>query len=117
MPFGSLHEHLKSRARLLGFPSEPYASLTTLWIGIERGFNGFQLDARSFAKKVNCPVLMEWGDRDSYVTRVEIESVFNHLSSKNKKLVIYPGADHESFLEKDPLTWEREVQAFLKSVQ
>lgn len=117
VPFGSLHQHLKARARMLGFPSEPFASLTTFWIGIEKGYNGFQNDVSSYAKKVNCPVLIEWGEKDPLVTKEEEESIFKNLSSKNKRLVIYPGADHGSFLEKDSISWEREIQAFLKSVQ
>lgn len=116
-PFGSLHQHFKARARTIGFPSEPFAGLTTLWIGIEKGYNGFKHDIRLYAKKVNCPVLVEGGERDPFVTGDETESVFKSLSSKNKKLVIYPDADHGGFLEKDPFTWEKEMQAFLKSVQ
>ena len=115
-PFGSLHEHFKGRARMLGFPSEPFASLTTFWIGIEKGYNGFQHDAGVYAKKVNCPVLLQWGTKDPIVTRAEIESIFENLSSKKKKLVIYSDADHGSFLERDPFNWEREIQAFLKEV-
>lgn len=115
--FGSLHQHFKARTRLLGFPSEPFASLTTFWVGVEKGFNGFNLDIRSYAKEATCPVLMEWGERDPLVTRGETESVFNNLASKNKKLVVYPNAGHDSFLERDQTTWEKEIQAFLKSVQ
>ena len=32
MPFGSLQDHLKARARVLGFPPQPFAFLVTLWI-------------------------------------------------------------------------------------
>ena len=117
MPFANLHEHFKKRASILGFPSEPFASLITFWIGIEKGYNPFRHDIRTYAEKVNCPVLVEWGDKDRYVSREEAETIFDKLSSKNKRLVIYPGVDHESFLQKDPFDWEREVQAFLKSVQ
>lgn len=117
VPFGSLHQHLKARARMLGFPSEPFASLTTFWIGIERGYNGFQFDISSYSKKIDCPVLLEWGAKDPLVTKEEIDSIYKNLSSKNKKLVIYPDADHGAFFEKDPFTWEKELQAFLKTVQ
>jgi alpha-beta hydrolase superfamily lysophospholipase len=117
VPFGSLHQHFKGRIRLLGFPAEPFASLITLWIGIERGFNGFQHDVRTYAKKVNCPVLVEWGEQDPYVTRNEAETVFRNLSSKNKKLVVYPDAGHGAFFQMDPAAWEKQIQAFLKSVQ
>lgn len=59
--------------------------------------------------------MIEWGEKDPFVTREEAENIFKSLSSKKKKLIIYPDAGHGAFLEKDPLTWEKEMQAFLKS--
>jgi uncharacterized protein len=117
VPFKSLHQHFKARAKTLGFPSEPFALLTTFWIGIEKGYNGFQHDVSSYAKKVNCPVLIQWGGKDELVTRKEIESIFNNLASKNKKLVIYPEGGHGAFLNRDAVTWEKEMQSFLKTLQ
>lgn len=116
-PFGSLQEHFKGRARTLGFPSEPFASLVTFWVGVEKGYNGFTHDVRSYAKKVHCPALVEWGTRDPIVTKDEAEEIFENLSSKNKHLAVYPEAGHCAFLETNSLTWEQEMQAFLKSVQ
>lgn len=113
MPFGTLHNHLKARARVLGFPSEPFGTLVTMWIGLERGYNGFHHDIASYAKKVSCPVMVEWGEKDRYVTRDEVEHVYASLASRNKKMVTYPDADHESFLHVDPNTWQREVRSFL----
>ena len=117
MPFGDLHHHFKARAKIAGFPAEPFAVLTTFWVGVERGFNAFSYNIPAYAKKLSCPVLQQWGDKDQYVSKEETESVFSNLGSKNKKLVIYPNVDHDSFLNTDPATWQKEVQAFLKSVQ
>jgi alpha-beta hydrolase superfamily lysophospholipase len=117
MPFADLHHHFKSRAKVLGFPSEPFATLTTFWIGVERGYNAFTYRIPSYAKKVTCPILVEWGDKDQYVSREETESIFSNLGSKNKKLVVYPNIGHDSFLQMDQATWEKEIQAFLKSVE
>jgi uncharacterized protein len=116
VPFKNLHYHFKARARILGFPSEPFAALTTLWIGIEKGYNGFQLDISAYAKKVNCPVLMEWGEKDQLVIKKEIESIFNNLRTKNKRLVVYPEGGHGAFLAEDPISWKKEMQAFLKTI-
>ncbi|MFL5789150.1 MAG: alpha/beta hydrolase [Flavisolibacter sp.] len=115
-PFGSLHKHLRSRAEVLGFPAEPFASLVTGWIGIERGFNAFGLRGSKYATEIKCPVLLEWGEYDRYVKRNELESIYNNLSSQNKKLVIYPDAGHESYLQRDPILWERTVSSFLTSL-
>jgi uncharacterized protein len=117
MPFDNLHQHFKSRARILGFPSEPFATLVTFWVGIENGYNGFRYNISSYAKNVTCPVLMEWGGKDQYVSQREVDTIFQALASKNKKLVIYPDAGHDSFLQTDPLIWKKETQAFLNSVQ
>lgn len=115
-PFSDLHRHFKARARLLGFPSEPFATLVTLWIGIEKGFNAFKHNIGSYSKKVNCPVLIEWGEEDPFVQRSEVESIYHNLASTNKKLVVYPDAGHGAFLREDPLAWQEEVQAFLNSL-
>jgi alpha-beta hydrolase superfamily lysophospholipase len=113
MPFGSLHEHLKSRARSLGFPSEPFGFLVTMWMGIEKGNNGFRHDVSAYAKKVNCPVLVQWGTKDPFVSQSEVESVYDNLASPNKKLVLYEEAGHESFASHDPVNWQRHVESFL----
>ncbi len=117
MPLDNLHQHFKARTKMLGFPSEPFASLITFWVGVEKGYNAFNHDVSTYAKKVSCPVLIQWGEKDIYVPEKGAKSIFNNLASKKKKLAVYPNADHESFLQNDPLTWEREVPAFLESIQ
>lgn len=116
VPFENLLQHFRARARILGFPPEPFATLTTFWVGIEKGYNGFQHDISTYAKKVTCPVIVEWGDEDPLVLRTEVERVFNNLASNNKKLVIYPGAGHGGFIQKEPMVWKKEMQAFLQNI-
>jgi alpha-beta hydrolase superfamily lysophospholipase len=116
MPFGSLQDHLKARARTLGFPSEPFAFLVTLWIGIENGYNGFNHDTYDYAEKVKCPVLIQWGDKDIYVIEEEINNIFQKLGSKEKRLIVYPGINHESYLRYDPVNWQKNVRSFIASL-
>jgi uncharacterized protein len=116
MPFGSLQAHLRARARALGFqglPEKPFGFFVTWWMGIERGFNGFKHKTASYAKKVNCPVLMQWGARDNYVRQDETDQVFNAIASTNKKLVVYDHASHESLVQNDPAKWRIETERFL----
>ena len=113
MPCGSLHDHLRARARVVGCPAEPFASLVTFWVGMENGYNGFNHDVRSYAEKISCPVLLQWGERDAFVTREETGRIFHNLKSPDKKLVVYPEAGHESFLAADPVQWEKEMKSFL----
>jgi len=115
MPFLSLHTFLKGKARVLGFPGEPFGLLTTFWISVERGYNGFDHNTSRYSKGIHCPVLYQWGTLDNFVLRDEIEKVYNSTASTNKKLVIYTNALHESFLRKDPMKWGIEIDHFLET--
>jgi alpha-beta hydrolase superfamily lysophospholipase len=113
MPFGSLKKLFEGRARVLGFPEEPFGTLVTFWSGIERGFNGFKHNTSRYAQKIKCPVLLQYGALDKLVTPGETNSIFEHIPSPDKKLVIYENAGHESLLNKDPDKWRNEVSEFL----
>jgi alpha-beta hydrolase superfamily lysophospholipase len=113
MPFFSLQSHLRARARILGFPSQPFAFLVTFWIGAERGFNGYRFKTANYARKVTCPVLEQYGSRDNVVLKRETDAIYNALPPGKKRLVNYEEGQHESFLRRDPATWRREVEQFL----
>jgi alpha-beta hydrolase superfamily lysophospholipase len=117
MPFSSLKEHLKARARILGFPDQPFATLVTLWMGLENGYNGFGHNVGNYAAQVHCPVLIEVGELDQYVSQKEVEQIFDRLGTKQKKMVVYPYADHQSYLQVDPMQWKSEVSSFLNQVR
>ena len=114
MPFGSLQSYLKNKARTLGFPQQPFAFLTTFWIGAERGYNGYRHNTMRYVKDITCPVLMQWGARDEFILKSETERIYRATGSAQKKLVIYEGAGHGSFLQHDPLRWRSEMEAFMK---
>lgn len=114
MPFGSLQHHLKSRAKAVGFPQQPFAFFVTMWIGIERGYNGFANKPSNYATDIKCPFLLQWGSQDNFVSKEETQSIYNNLTSK-KKLVTY-SAGHESLLKADATKWMSEVNSFLSSV-
>jgi uncharacterized protein len=116
MPFASLQTHLRARARSMGFrgfAEKPFGFLVTLWIGIEKGFNGFKYQTTSYVSKINCPVLMQWGANDEYVLKNETDRIFSAIATADKKLVIYDHAGHESFLQNDPVIWRIETEKFL----
>ena len=116
MPFASLQSHLQARARALGFqglPEKPFGFFVTWWMGIERGFNGFKHKTASYAVKVTCPVLMQWGALDNYVQKNETDKVYEAIASANKKLVVYDRAGHESLAQNDPVKWRIETGKFL----
>lgn len=116
MPFATLQSHLQARARLSGFsgfPEKPFAFFVTGWMGIENGFNGYKHRTLSYARKVQMPVLLQWGAQDVSVLEWEINKIFDAIGTQDKKLVIYPTAAHQSMLQKDPMKWRIEVARFL----
>lgn len=113
MPFASLRDHFRGRARVLGFPSEPFGTLVTFWAGVERGFNGFNHNTCRYVKKIHCPVLMEYGTLDKLVLKSETDCVFNNIASPDKKLVAYEDEGHSFFFKTDPIKWKREMENFL----
>ena len=115
MPFESLQAHLEARSRVLGFPEEPFGFLVTTWIGIERGYNGFGHKPSEYAKKINCPLLLQWGDKDPYVLKDQIERIYNNIPGTKKRFVIYEDGGHQSFLGFDPSKWNEEISSFLKN--
>lgn len=115
-PFESLQYHLKGRARTLGFPSQPFGFLVTGWMGIERNFNGYKHKTTRFAKDITCPVLVQWGARDTYVLKKEAEAVYSALASADKKLIVYENAGHESMAQKETEKWRNEIYPFLAKV-
>lgn len=114
-PFLSLQTYLKARARLLGFPAQPFAFFTTFWIGVEKGFNGYKHKTTRYVRSINCPVLYQWGNLDNFVNEAEINSIYKATGSTKKKLVVYDGAEHESLLRKEMEKWRRETAAFLSA--
>jgi uncharacterized protein len=114
MPFGSLLEAVKGRVRLMHLPEQPTASLLTFWGGTEQGFWGFNHSPINYVKNIHCPVLLQWGRLDARVTESETNAIFQNLLVKQKKLVVYETAKHESLLKNEPAKWKREVGAFLQ---
>ncbi|HVG42853.1 MAG TPA: alpha/beta hydrolase, partial [Chitinophagaceae bacterium] len=69
----------------------------------------------NYANDLSCPVLLQWGTKDQYVSKEEIERIFENISSINKQLVLYPNAEHEAYLQVQPELWKKEVARFINS--
>jgi hypothetical protein len=113
MPFDRLQHHLRARARVLGFPEEPFGFLVTLWTGIEQRYWSFGHKTSRYVTKIKCPVLLQWGALDEYVKRKETNAIFSAISSPQKKLVLYNNAGHQPLLWHDGYKWKETVQVFL----
>lgn len=115
MPFDRLEDHISSRAKNSGLPGEPFGFFVTLWAGIEQGYWGYSHKSSRYVTKVKCPVLLQWGNNDEYVSRKEIEKVFAAINSSNKKLEIYDGAGHGPLVYGNENKWTQVVSDFLKN--
>lgn len=113
LSYGTLSAAAKGRIRTMGLPEQPIAGLLTFWGGTVRGFWAFGLNPEEYAKKINCPVLVQHGALDARVTRAESETIFDNIPYKGKKLVVYETAKHESLCKKEPKKWKREIKSFL----
>ncbi|RYY68503.1 MAG: alpha/beta hydrolase, partial [Chitinophagaceae bacterium] len=113
MPFGSLTAAVNGRLKMMGLPAEPLGTMLTFWGGIENGFWAFNHKPYQYARKIDCPVLLQRGKLDPRVTQEETDLIFNNIHSP-KKMVLYETAVHESLYKKEPGKWTAEVTAFLQ---
>lgn len=114
-PFLSLQTHLKGKARLLGFPQQPFGFLTSFWIGVQNGFYGWGFQVDKYAANLRCPVLLQYGARDPLVLQSELDAIYAALPPAHKSLEIYEEAAHESLLGVEPAHWMKAVGDFLKT--
>ena len=112
MPFGSLYDGVKGFMRIKGLP-QAFAPFLTFWGGTLNGGWGFGHRPTEFAKKITCPVLLQWGANDPRVTRAEEETIFANLGTAKKKFVVYENAAHESLCKKERDKWVGNVRGFL----
>lgn len=119
MPFESTQSIIQGKARAQGFQSfviKPFSFFVTFWMGVERSIAALQHKTANYVSKINCPVLLQWGVNDEYVLRNETDKIFKAIASKNKKLVVYENAGHESLLIKEPEKWRTEIEIFFTHI-
>jgi uncharacterized protein len=112
MPFQSILKAAEGRIKMMQLPAEPLATFITFWGGAEHGFWAFNMKPAEFVKKINCPVLLQWGKNDPRVARAETDIIFDNIIAP-KKLVVYETAAHESLCKKENEKWMTEVHTFL----
>lgn len=115
MPFGSLHSAVQGRMNTMGLPAEPLSSLLTFWGGVELGSWAFNHRPEEYAKKVNCPVLLQWGAGDKRVTEDETNTLFSNLASHDKIMIKYLQSGHESLFKKETGKWVSVMSIFLNT--
>lgn len=114
MPFNRLQDHISARARISGFPGEPFGFFVAGWAGLEQGYWGYGHKTVKYARKIDCPVLLQWGNADEYVLRNETDKIFNAIGSAKKQLIVYEGVGHGPLLAANEQKWQTSVSEFLK---
>jgi alpha-beta hydrolase superfamily lysophospholipase len=112
-PFGTMLQTVKSRFAEMGVPSFPMAHLLLFWGGLQNGFNAYQHNPTNYAKSINCPTLLLYGEKDIKVSRSEINDIFTNLKGE-KYLKTYPESGHENYLIKYKNKWRKDIEEFLK---
>jgi uncharacterized protein len=112
-PFGTLLETVQARFKTMHIPCFPMSDFLVFWGGIENGFNGFSHKPVEYAKEINCPVLLLYGEKDEKVSNQEIQLILKNLNTSKKQLVTFPSAGHENFLKHYKDEWESSVTSFL----
>ncbi|HEU5165888.1 MAG TPA: alpha/beta fold hydrolase [Chitinophagaceae bacterium] len=114
MPFDRLQDHIRARARISGFPGEPFGFFVTFWTGAEHGYWAYGHRTSRYVRKITCPVLLQWGNDDEYVLKKETERIFAAINSTKKQLEIYAGAGHGPLVAANASKWDETVNEFLK---
>lgn len=112
-PFGSMLQTTKNRFEAMGVPSFPAAHILVFWGGIQNGFWAFDHNPSAYAKGIEIPALLVFGEKDKRVKRSEIEGIYNNLAGE-KRLFSMHEAGHVNYLEVDEAGWKKEVRKFLK---
>lgn len=114
MPFASYERLVEKWFQKSKYPGQPGAALFTFWSGLLNGQSFFGMKPASFAKDIQCPVLLQWGRSDHLVPERDTKKIFEHLSSSAKQLVVYEQCGHESYCVKENDKWKAAVSGFLR---
>ncbi|UII25165.1 alpha/beta hydrolase [Fulvivirga maritima] len=111
-PFDSMLEAVEARFSLFHIPSFPCARMLMFWGGVINGFNAFDHNPEEYAKDIQVPSLIIYGEKDDRVSKEEIDNIYHNLKGP-KKLKNYPEAGHRLLLENINNQWEQDVAQFL----
>lgn len=114
-PFGTMYQTTCARFNSLGIPSFPMAAILDFWGGIQNGFWAFSLKPTEYAKAIECPTLLLYGEQDKKVSRQEIDEIFSNLHCE-KQLKTYYLAGHENYLKKYKQQWINDIYEFTERI-
>lgn len=113
MPFGTMLGAAEGLIRTMHLPDEPLGVELTFWGGLETGNWSFNNNPEEYVKKIHCPVLLQWGEKDNRVTQKETDHIYANLGSTQKTLVKYQDLGHESLCKNAHEKWMDSITKFL----
>lgn len=111
-PFATMYKTVCARFRMVGAPAFPMAALMVFWGGAENGFWAFSHNPVDYAKRIKCPTLLLYGERDDRVSRGEIDAIYKNIAGR-KSLRTFAQAGHDNYLMKAGDEWRDAVKNFL----
>lgn len=115
-PFGTMYQTVCARFNKMNAPTFPMAGILLFWGGIQNGFWGFSHNPTEYAKNINCPTLLLYGEKDKSVSRNEIDEIYKNLKGI-KNLNIYKKTGHENYLLKNKVEWNKNITEFIKTTE
>ncbi len=113
-PFGSIYQATCARFKIMNVPTFPMAGLLVFWSGVQNNYWAFGHNPTEYAKKINYPTLLLYGEQDKKVSRQEINNIYKNLNG-TKKLKTYKLAGHENYLLKYKEQWTKDIKEFLQT--
>ena len=111
-PFGTMFQTVSVRVKLMGLHTFPTAYLLMFWGGVENGFWAFSHNPEEYAKHIEFPVLLMYGEADNRVSRAETDSIYANLRGY-KCLKTFPLCGYEDYIHKYHYIWVSDVDSFL----
>lgn len=115
-PFGTMYQTVCARFNKMNAPTFPMAGILLFWGGIQNGFWGFSHNPTEYAKNINCPTLLLYGEKDKSVSRNEIDEIYENLKGI-KNLNVYKKTGHENYLIKNKVEWNKNISEFIKTTE
>ena len=112
-PFDRLLNTVRHRFEAMELPSFPGAELIVFWGGVQQHIDGFAHNPVEYAKAIECPTLLMYGEFDKRVTLQEVQAIFDSLSGQ-KQFVTFAAFGHGSLASEDAFKWRQQVKQFLR---
>ncbi len=112
-PFGTMSKTVGARFDNMNIPQFPMKNLLVFWGGVQHGFWAFGHNPQEYAKSIECPALLFYGEADKTVSKEETDVIYSGFKG-SKELVLLPEAGHENYFKKYKSEWINAVSEFLK---